>query len=277
MELEGGGIFKRNFNVAYADMVVGFDDTHGTNLYAATAGAFDGLPARVSRELTAAGKSNPIFGRHNPAINTAKQDIVVRGITDTREMLNAARNSLRGLVVLSPNEYGDYLLTQARQILGNNIDRETTRYLNQLRLWFYDETTINRWVNIGSTRYIALIQRLNNEIQNALNYLRGAPTNAQVNPLSTALERRPIPRGSTDNITEDEIVNDDIMGDFNGNYSRNVFLKQSTIDSLPKNAGRTINPYNNLPIENMELYLADVALTGGRLCPICYKVVGKKH
>jgi hypothetical protein len=70
------------------------------------------------------------------------------------------------------------------------------------------------------------------------------------------------------------------MADFQRKYNDGLYHKQSTINKIERNSdGQRLSPYDREIIDGqIENYIADVSATGGRLkCPICKKMVGKKH
>jgi len=290
-KLEGGG-HRDNFRSEYSNLLFRFDDRHHSNLYAATYQAANGIPVRVNRELIAAGKSRPMFGRRNPEIEAAKQAIYDRGIADTRAMLIAAGNVLGNLTVLNPNEYADFFERVARQTMPITDVRTTViinRFIQQHRRFISRIGDDNGWINRGSDNYLALIRRLNDEVQNGLNQIVNLAGNiVTVNPIAlqdapaapAALQHRDIPRGTEDTVTLDEIEDNELMIDLDRNYATGKYMKASTVDNMPLRGEVLINPYTNAPARIIQPYLARLvdAPAGGRLkCPICKKMIGKKH
>ena len=283
-KLNGGG-HTADFNRAYAELVFQFDDRHRSNIYASTYLAGVGIPMRISNELRAAGRATPIFGRPNPTIDATKNAIVQRGLADTRAMLIAAGNVLRGLIVQPIEDYPAYFVQQANALIPVNVTPRDSilahRYINQQRRTIQGIAN-TQWTNRGSDNYLALIRRLNDELQDGFNQVRTiVGYRVTENPASTPrLQHRPIPRGAEDSVTYAEIDDNESMVDLDRNYDTGKYMKASTVESMPLRGEVIINPFTNAPAVTIQPYLAqltDVAITGGRLCPICKKMIGKKH
>jgi len=263
---------------------MGFDREHGTVLYAMTTQNNVDIPSRVSLRLFQAGKSTPtLFRRENAAVASIKQRIVDEGIAETNRFLDNVETSIDGMTILHPSRYADFFRQEATQMLRNNpnIDARTrseaNRDINQYVRRIQQLATTTEWHG-GGNYYIQLLRNFNILLQEGFDRIRRIRTS--VNPLFNALPSRPIPRGSTDNLTAEEINKGDIMGDFQGRYNEGLFHKQSTIDKIERNdRGQLISPYDRAIIDGqIENYIADVAATGGGIkCPICKKMVGKKH